>query len=124
MPSNRIERANSELQRCISEILQYKLNDPRLNNMLYVIEVKFTPYFKFFKVKIGMDTDNKTAVETSLNILKKSSGFIKKQLAGMVKMPYIPELIFEFDKGMEASRRVNEILKTLNIPEDRGEDDE
>ncbi len=124
MPSNRIERANSELQRCLSEILQNKLNDPRLTEMMYVSEVNVTPDFKYCKVKIGMDTNNRSTIDTSLNILKKSSGFIKKQLAEMVKMPYIPELIFEYDKGMEASIRINEILKTLNIPEKRGEDDE
>ncbi len=124
MPSNRIERANSELQRCLSTILNHKLNDPRLTDMLYVSEVNVTPDFKYCKVKVGLDTNNRTNIDNVLKILKKSSGYIKRELAEMVKMPYIPELIFEYDKGMEASIRINEILKTLEIPEDKGGDDE
>lgn len=114
--SNRIERANSELQRCIGEIIS-KLNDPRLPNMLYVSEVKVTPDFKFCKIKVGMDIDNSDEVKTILSVLQKSEGFIKKELASMVRMPQMPKLNFEFDKGTAASVRINEILKNLVIPE-------
>ena len=40
----------------------------------------------------------------------------------MVKMPQVPKLVFEYDKGAEASIRINEILKNLEIPADDGED--
>ncbi len=114
--SNRIERANSELQRCIADILSNKLNDPRLNSMLYVSEVNVTPDFKFCKVKVSLDTNSEAEMKTTLQILQKSEGFIKKNLAQMVKMPQVPKLIFEFDKGTAASIRVNELLKTIKIP--------
>ena len=37
--SIRFERANSEIQRCLSDIIQNKMNDPRLNSLLYISEV-------------------------------------------------------------------------------------
>lgn len=64
-----------------------------------------------------MDIDNSDEVKTILSVLQKSEGFIKKELASMVRMPQMPKLNFEFDKGTAASVRINEILKNLVIPE-------
>lgn len=121
--SNRIERANSELQRCIADIIT-KLNDPRLPSMIYVSEVKVTPDFKYCKVKVSVDTENNDLIKTTISILQKSEGFIKRELADKVRMPQMPKLTFVYDKGAQASIRINEILKTLVIPEAQDEDNE
>lgn len=122
--SNRIERANSELQRCISLIIQTKMNDPRLSPFLYISEVNVTPDFKFCKVKLALDNSNPAELETILAVLRKSEGFIKRELATMVHMPHMPKLSFEIDKGTAATIRVNELLKTLNIPADEPNGDD
>lgn len=116
--ANRLERANSELQRCISLIVQTKLNDPRLNCLIYISDVSVSADFKYCKIKFSLDTTDKAEIDTCLNVLKKSSGFIKKELSTMVRMPQMPELRFEYDKGSASSVRINEILKTLNIPKE------
>lgn len=123
--SKRFERANSELQRCISEIIHNKMNDSRISPLLYVSEVNVTPDFYYCKVKIALDSSNDDELETILSVLKKSEGFIKKELAHMVRMPHMPKLLFEIDKGTSATVRINEILKTLDIPaeEEEGEDE-
>lgn len=118
--STRIDRANSEIQHCIADIIQNKMNDPRLKTLIYVSEVNVTPDFKYCKVKIAIDKDDDQEIKNILQTLQKSSGFIKKELAQMVKMPYVPQLSFVLDKGTRASIRVDEILKTLNIPKDEG----
>lgn len=122
--SKRLERANSELQRCISEIIHDKMNDSRISPLLYVSEVSVTPDFYYCKVKIALDSDDSNQMEAILNVLKKSEGFIKKELAHMVRMPHMPKLVFEMDKGTSATVRINEILKTLDIPETSEEEDE
>lgn len=119
--SIRFERANSELQRCISYIIQNKMNDPRISPLLYVSEVNVTPDFKYCKVKVALDSDDVKQLDETIAVLKKSEGFIKKELAQMVKMPFMPKLIFVIDKGTQATVRINELLKNLNIPH---EDDE
>ncbi len=124
--SFRFDRANKEIQRCISIIIQTKMNDPRIDPLLYVSDVNLTADFKYCKVKIALDSDDHNKLQNMLEILKKSEGFIKRELAEMVKMPSIPKLIFELDKGTSATIRVNEILKSLNIPktDESGENDE
>lgn len=121
--SKRFERANSELQRCISEIIHNKMNDSRISPFLYVSEVNVTPDFYYCKVKVALDTSNTDELDTTLSVLRKSEGFIKKELAHMVRMPHMPKLIFEIDKGTSATVRINEILKTLNIPEEEEDND-
>ena len=120
--SNRFERANSQLQKQIALILQNKMNDPRLSPFIYVSSVNVTPDFQYCKVKIALDDDDESELKKTIEILQKSEGFIKRELAKAVNMPHMPKLQFEIDKGTSASIRINQILQTLNIP--KGEDDE
>lgn len=122
--SVRFERANSELQRCISYIVQNKMNDPRISPLLFISEVNVTPDFHYCKVKIALDSDNDYELKETIKVLEKSEGFIKRELANMVKMPHMPKLQFVIDKGTSASIRINEILKTLDIKDENGEDNE
>lgn len=123
--SIRFERANSELQRCISDIIQNKMNDPRISPLLFISEVNVTPDFQYCKVKVALDSENDEELKDTIKVLTKSEGFIKRELANMVRMPHMPKLQFVIDKGTSATVRINEILKTLNIKqeEDNGENE-
>ena len=121
--SKRFERANSELQRCIAEIIHNKMNDARISPLLYVSEVNVTPDFCYCKIKVALDSADEGELDQTIAVLKKSEGFIKRELATMVRMPKMPKLLFEIDKGTSATVRINEILKTLDIPAEEGNDD-
>lgn len=125
--SVRFDRANSEIQRCLSYIIQNKMNDPRISPLMFISEVNVTPDFRFCKIKVAYDSEDEKELNELISVLQKSEGFIKKELANMVKMPHMPKLTFVIDKGTNATVRINEILKKLNIPkdtEDNGEGDE
>lgn len=120
--SNRIERANSEIQKCLLEIIQTKMNDPRLDQVVSITEVSVTPDFKYCKAKVSVLDVNEIANVT--RVLQKSEGFIKRELAKMVDMPQVPKIHFVVDKSTMSAIRVEEILRTLNIPaEEASEDD-
>ncbi len=121
MANNRIERANSEIQRCLIEIVKNKMNDPRVNKIVSITEVNVTPDFKFCKARVSV-LDLKD-VENVTRVLQSSEGFIKRELAKMVDMPQVPKINFVVDKSALNSMRVEEILKTLNIPKEEQTDD-
>ena len=50
--------------------------------------------------------------------LKKSEGYIKRELIQQVKLPYTPELTFILDEGAKHSEEINAILSSLNIPKE------
>ena len=119
--SNRIERANSEIQRCLIEIIKNKMNDPRLNQIVSITDVSVTPDFKYCKAKVSvLDVNEMTNVT---KVLQKSEGFIKRELAKMVEMPQVPKINFVVDKSTMSAIRVEEILRSLNIPAQGDEDD-
>ena len=121
--SNRIERANSEIQKCLLEIIQTKMNDPRLDRVVSITEVNVTPDFKYCKAKVSVLDVNEISNVT--RVLQKSEGFIKRELAKMVDMPQVPKINFVVDKSTMSAIRVEEILRGLNIPaEEENEDDE
>ena len=120
--SNRIERANSEIQRCLIEIIKNKMNDPRVDKIVSITEVGVTPDFKFCKAKVSVLDLND--VEKVTKVLQSSEGFIKRELAKMVDMPQVPKINFVVDKSAISALRVEEILKTLNIPAAEEENDD
>ncbi len=117
--SKRIERANAELQRCLIEIIKNKMNDPRLDKIVSITEVNVTPDFKFCKAKVSV-LDLKD-VENVTKVLQSGEGYIKRELAEMVDMPHMPKITFVVDKSTENAIRVEEILRTLNIPKEEDE---
>ena len=120
--ANRIERANSEIQKCLTDIIKYKMNDPRLDKIVSITEVSVTPDFKYCKAKVSVLDLNDVANVTK--VLQRSEGYIKRELAKMIDMPYVPKINFVVDKSALSAIRVEEILRTLNIPTAEEENDD
>lgn len=121
--NTRMERANAEIQRCLIEIVHTKMNDPRLNKIVSITDVNVTPDFKHCKAKVSVLNIEEASEVT--RVLQKSEGFIKRELAKMVDMPQVPKINFVVDKSTLSAIRVEEILRSLNIPaEDEGDSDD
>lgn len=116
--SNRIEKANNEIQRCLATIIPSKMNDPRINDFVSIASVSVTPDFKFCKVKISLIERDFPKAKEIISVLQKSEGYIKNELKKLVKMPQVPAITFEFDKSIMNVIRIDEILKNLEIPKE------
>jgi ribosome-binding factor A len=121
MQSIRTERANSEVERALNNILRNKVNDPRLNEFITITYVELSVDFRHCKVGVSIYTGDKKVV---MKQLRKSEGFIKRELVKEVRLPYTPELNFILDEGAVHSDKINSILSTLDIPEESEDDDE
>ena len=66
--SNRQERASSEIQKCLIEIIQRKMNDPRLRQVISLTEVKVSPDFQFCKVKVSVLDLKEAKLEVSIDL--------------------------------------------------------
>ena len=124
--STRIERANSQIQKALQQIIHLQMNDPRIDDFVGVSKVEVSPDFRHCKVKIAFTDGKYDRSEKVLNVLKNSEGFLKHKLSEMLDMPHVPKLEFIFDKNLQNAVRVDELLKKLNIPpiEKEGADDE
>ncbi len=112
MSNNRMQKVNEELKREISNIISLKMNNSILKKgLISVTAVETTPDFKYAKVFVSMiNVGNKKDV---LSALKRSSGFIRTEIARKINFKYTPEIIFEFDESIEYGDRIDNILKEI-----------
>ena len=107
----RIGRIDEEYRKEISQIIGYELKNPNVTGMISVTKVKVTNDLKFAKVYVSIL--NSKNVKDTLAGLKKSSGYIRSELAKRVNLRNTPELIFELDDSIEYGAKIDSILKEI-----------
>jgi ribosome-binding factor A len=105
-------RINSEVMREMSMIIREDLKDPRIHPMTSVMAVEVTPDLKFAKIFVSVMGDDE-AKEKTMEGLKKSASFARRQLAKRMNLRNTPELTFILDHsieyGVEMSKRIDEV---------------
>ncbi len=121
MSNTRIQKVNEELKREIGSIISLKLNHSALKKgMISVTKVNTSPDLKYARVYVSMlQVANP---KEALKALKKSSGFIRTEIAQKVNLKYTPELVFEFDESIEYGNRIDNILKEITKEIKKGEE--
>jgi ribosome-binding factor A len=46
--------------------------------------------------------------------LKSAVPFLRRELGRRMRMRYVPDLVFEFDKSLEYGNRIDNLLRTIN----------
>lgn len=109
--NNRQGRIDEEFKRELSQIISYNLKEPSVTGMVSVTKVKVTPDLKYAKVSVSI-LNSKNTKET-LAGLKKSSGFLRSELAKKINLRNTPELVFELDDSLEYGARIDSILNKI-----------
>lgn len=109
--NNRQGRIDEEFKRELSNIISYDLKNPNVTGMISVTKVKVTPDLKYAKVDVSIL--NSKNVKETLDGLKKSSGFIRSELAKRINLRNTPELTFELDDSLEYGAKIDGILKEI-----------
>lgn len=112
--NNRMGRIDEEYRKELSQIISYDLKNPNVTGMISVTKVKVTTDLKYAKVYVSIL--NSKNIKETMDGLKKSSGFIRSELAKRINLRNTPELIFEIDDSMEYGAKIDSILKEI-IPE-------
>lgn len=113
MPENqtRMGRIEEQYRKELSQIIAYELKNPNVTGMISVTKVKVTNDLKFAKVYVSIL--NSKNIKDTLAALKKSSGFIRSELAKRVNLRNTPEIIFELDDSLEYGAKIDSILKEI-----------
>ena len=114
--NNRMGRIDEEYRKELSQIISYDLKNPNVTGMISVTKVKVTTDLKYAKVYVSIL--NSKNIKETMDGLKKSSGFIRSELAKRINLRNTPELIFEIDDSIEYEAKIDSILKEI-LPEER-----
>ena len=113
MPAyNRIDRISEEIKRELSMVIR-DLKDPRLPNMVSVVNVSVTKDLKYAKAYISiMGTPDEK--KEALKALKSAAGFIRREIGSRIKLRCVPEFSFAEDTSIEYGAHINDLLNKLN----------
>ncbi|MBE5821127.1 MAG: 30S ribosome-binding factor RbfA [Clostridiales bacterium] len=112
MSEIRMGRIEEEMKRVISNILANDLKDPRITSLLSVTGVEVSNDLKYANVFISV-FDGKDNHESTIKLLNKMKGFVKKELAHKIKLRCIPELTFKLDNSITYGSHIDEILNKI-----------
>jgi ribosome-binding factor A len=119
MATRRQRRVAELIHRELSLLLMRQVRDPRLAGVT-ITEVRVTPDLmvaRVFFTVLGDTGQDKEAMAA----LERANGYLRSQLAGQVRLRFVPELIFELDTSAAYGRRIDELLARIaegNSPDD------
>jgi ribosome-binding factor A len=110
----RVRKLESLLLSEISQRIRREVKDPRVS-AITVTRVEVTPdarQAKVFVVSFAGRADSQE-MDSIIEGLQSASGFLRHGLVRDLELRVAPELLFIFDKGLENSFRVQELLKKI-----------
>lgn len=108
----RSEKVAEAIHEEISRLLINGVKDPRVG-FVTVTGVKVTDDLRhatvYFSIR-GTDAERKDA-ETGLNSAK---GFLRREVGKLLRMRYVPEIIFRYDESVAYGSHIENILKQIH----------
>ncbi|HOC94775.1 MAG TPA: 30S ribosome-binding factor RbfA [Candidatus Cloacimonadota bacterium] len=111
MKSFRIPRLQEELKKLFNITLSQKLRDPKLD-WVTITDVVLSKDLRYAKVYFSHYM-NPASHEEIREQLIKTSGYLKKQIAGAHVMRTIPELTFFYDDTEDRAEKVDKLLASI-----------
>ena len=117
--SQRMEKVQKLARQVLGEEIQ-NLKDPRVG-FATITAVKITPDLRHARVWVSVLGSDEEAKDTMAG-LNSARPFLRSELGRQMRMKYLPELVFELDKGAEEAQHIDEILHKIHAQEPGGTD--
>ena len=120
MKPKRTDRLNSEYQREISAVISGPLKDrePNLSGLISVTEADVAPDLRTAKIYVSVYATSPETGKRTFELIKENAGFIRRELARVMRQRTVPELTFLLDGSMEYGSKMDGILAKLHTEQD------
>lgn len=109
----RILKINSEIQKAVSNIINQDLKNPLISGIISVTKVDTTQDLEYSKIYLSILSTSGNE-EDVFNQIKRSVGFIKKELARKIKLRKIPDIIFYLDDSYQYGKHIEDKLAEID----------
>jgi len=106
--TRRTQRLAEEMRQEVASLIAKELKDPRIG-FVTVTRVDLAADLRNAKVYVGVLGDL-AARRKTMEGLKQAAGFIRREVGRRIRMRHTPELVFQYDVGIEATDRVAHLL--------------
>lgn len=107
--SRRTERLGEEIREEVARMIGSELKDPRIG-FVTVTRVDLAPDLRNARIHVGVLGDA-TQRSRSLAGLRQAAGFLRRAVGQRLRLRHAPELVFEYDEGLDAADRVARLLE-------------
>jgi len=123
MPSRRQEKMSRVIQEAVSDIINNHMQDPRIEGVISVTEVRTEPDLKRAEVFLSIMTPNPAKQRLTFTAIQRAAGHIQSLLGDYVKSRFCPHLYFHEDdrikKTMETMKLIDEVSKEFKSDEEQ-----
>lgn len=116
----RYDRIGEEIKREISDIILNDLKDPGMG-FVSIVLVDVSGDMRCAKVYYSV-MGNEEAIASTKEALKRSAGFIRREIAGRLSLRYTPELNFIYDDSIEHGIRIAKIINEENAKQEKNDE--
>ena len=122
MKERRAARLAEQIREQVAELIASKLKDPRIG-FVTVTRVELTSDQRLARILVGVLGEEPERKKT-LEGLRQAAGFVRRELAQRMRLRFVPDVVFEYDRGIEATDRVARLLAEAQPPSQPSEDEE
>ena len=127
MPSPlRLKRIADRIQQDLSELLLFKMNDPRLAGTT-VTDVRVDRELAFASIYVS-SLEGSDQADEILAGLESAKGFLRRELANRAQLRHFPQLRFYWDPTPEHADHIEKLLDQIRaeppLPPEENDDEE
>jgi ribosome-binding factor A len=119
--SYRKEKLNERIKELLGELLLNRVKDPRVG-LVTITMVTVAPDLATAKVYFTVMGDEAVRAETRKG-LESASSYLRKTVAGELKLRQTPELRFVYDDTLDRAMRIDETIEGLRRNEKTNEEE-
>ncbi|GFE70665.1 30S ribosome-binding factor RbfA [Chroococcus sp. FPU101] len=120
----RVSRIASMIKREVSQLLMNEIKDDRVGaGMVSVTDVDVSGDLQHAKIFVSIYGTPEAKAET-MQGLKASTGFVRRELSQRIRLRRSPEIIFLEDTSIERGDRMLNLLKSIEVKPSEDEDEE
>lgn len=111
--SKRTQQVGEEIQRVLSEVIQYELKDPRVG-FATVVGVDVSADLQHAKVRVSVMDETERA--DMIEALERAKGFMRRRVAQELRhLRMVPELHIMLDTSLDYSIHIDEVLRQVEL---------
>ncbi len=124
MAHPRSRKVGEQIQKEVSALLLKGLKDPRVG-FVTITAVEVTPDMHLARVFFTVMGDEKARRETEAG-LHSAAPFLRRELGRLLRMRYVPDLLFCYDPSLDYGNRINTLLQEIQTqrPDDQSDNED
>jgi ribosome-binding factor A len=112
MQGSRPARIGDQIREELSELLVRQVKDPGIG-FITITHVKVSPDLQIARAFYTLLGDEKQRKETA-KALTRALPFLRRQIAGRLRLRRAPELAFQFDETIEKHQRIEQLIEEIH----------